>query len=220
MQSNITRVNIRRYFSTEEGMKKLQKYIDNFSCPRNPSIERFLKRSAINFTKQDTSVTYLVLSKNEEELFGYFSITVRPIDVPADRVSKTLGRRLERAGRFDRENNVYNAAAYLIAQLGKNYTDGLNTRISGAELLNTALRVLTLIQYSVGGSIVFLEAENVPALIDFYTQNSFRVFGERDSEEGRLIQFVKTIPLRKSVALTNSFCGTYLPQFHRPVHSP
>ena len=64
-------------------MKSLQNYIESFSCPRNPSIERFLKKSAINFTKQDTLVTHLVFSRIDNELLGYFSLAFRPIEVPA-----------------------------------------------------------------------------------------------------------------------------------------
>ena len=193
MLAKTTSVNIRDYFGSAKGMKRLQEYISSFSCPRNPSIERFLKTSAINFTKQDTSVTYLVFSEDTAELLGYFALTIRPIEVPADRVSKSLGRRLERAGRFDRQANIYNAAAYLIAQLGKNYTDGANERISGVELLGAAWNKLREIQYHVAGSIAFLEAEDVPELLEFYTRNNFRVFGQRDSEEGRLIQYVRAV---------------------------
>ena len=193
MQTNIYTVNIRRYFGSAERMKELQGHIAAFSCPRNPSVERFLKNNAIDFTKQDTSVTYLVFARGIGALLGYFSLTIRPIEVPADRVSKTLGKRLERAGRFDKQANIYNAAAYLIAQLGKNYTDGANEKISGDELLRAAWDKLRQIQYHVAGSIAFLEAEDVPALVEFYNRNNFRVFGERDSEEGRLIQFVRAV---------------------------
>ena len=193
MTDNVFSINIRDFFGSEDSMKSLQNYIASFSCPRNPSIERFLKTSAINFTKQDTSVTYLVFEKKDIEFVGYFSLTIRPIEVPADRVSKSIGRRLERAGRFDRQANIYNAAAYLIAQLGKNYTDGANERISGVELLGAAWNKLREIQYHVAGSIAFLEAEDVPELLDFYTRNNFRVFGQRDSEEGRLIQYVRAV---------------------------
>ena len=94
---------------------------------------------------------------------------------------------------LDRDGNVYNAAAYLIAQLGKNYTNRANERVSGNELLYAAWEVLRNIQYRIGGSIVFVEAEDIPALLDFYTRNSFRVFGERESEEDHLVQLVRGI---------------------------
>ena len=134
-----------------------------------------------------------MFSRIDEELLGYFSIAVRPLEVPAESVSKSIGRRLERVGRFDSDGNVYNAAAYLIAQLGKNYTNGANERVSGNELLYAAWEALRNVQYRVGGSIVFVEAEDFPALLDFYIHNSFRVFGELDSEEGHLIQLVRGI---------------------------
>ena len=193
MSDNVFSVNVRNFFGSADDMKSLQKYIAGFSCPRNPSIERFLKNSAVNLTRQDSSVTYLVFSRIDEELLGYFSLAVRPLQVPAESVSKSIGRRLERAGRFDRDAHVYNAAAYLIAQLGKNYTNGANERVSGNELLYAAWEALINVQYRVGGSIVFVEAEDIPSLLEFYIRNSFRVFGERDSEEGHLIQRVRGI---------------------------
>ena len=193
MSDNVFSVNIRDFFRSADDMKSLQKYIAGFSCPRNHSIERFLKNSAINFTRQDTSVTHLVFSRKNNELLGYFSLAFRPIEVPAERVSKSIGRRLERAGRFDRDAHVYNAAAYLIAQLGKNYTDGANERISGEELIFAAWKIMQMTQYDIGGSIVFVEAEDIPELLDFYVANYFRIFGERDSEEGKLIQLVRAL---------------------------
>ena len=96
-------------------MEELHNLISSFSCHRNPSVEHFLKTSAINFAKQDISVTYLAFSEDTGELLGYFSLTIRPIEVPADRVSKSISRILEHAGRFDRQANIYNAAAYSIS---------------------------------------------------------------------------------------------------------
>ena len=193
MQEKVYSINIRMYFDSEDGMNELKKHLEYFSCPRNPSIERFLKNSAINFTKQDTSVTYLVFSKEDNLLVGYFSVAVRPVQIPAEKVSKTIARRLERAGRFDPEANIYNVAAYLIAQLGKNYTDGLNERVTGEDLLYAAWGLLQKIQYEVGGSIVFVEAENYQGLLNFYSRNVFQVFGERHNDNEDLIQLIRVI---------------------------
>ena len=57
-------------------------------------------------------------------------------------------------------------SAYLIAQLGKNFADGRNNRITGAEMLELAWSVIEEMQYMGGGMVVFLEANNVrlPAL--------------------------------------------------------
>lgn len=60
-------INIREYLgqkgSNEIGEADLQAAISDFTCPKNPDVERFLKNSAIEFTKKSQSVTYLVLSK-------------------------------------------------------------------------------------------------------------------------------------------------------------
>ena len=193
-QSNFHSVNIRDFFVSPKLTRDLQTHIESFSCPRNPGIERFLKRSAVEFTKQDISVTHLVFPRDNNELLGYFSLAIRPVRVPVESVSKSMGKRLERAGRFDRDANVYNVAAYLIAQLGKNYTDGANERITGEELLFTVWELLKEVQYDVGGSIVFVEAEKYPGLLNFYRDNAFRAFGERKDDDGEdLVQFVRAL---------------------------
>ena len=51
-------------------------------------------------------------------------------------------------------------SAYLIAQLGKNFADGRNNRITGAEMLELAWSVIEEMQYMGGGMVVFLEANN------------------------------------------------------------
>ena len=47
-------VNIREYFlqSGHGNITSLQNSIASFSCPRNPDVERFLKTSAVEFTKR------------------------------------------------------------------------------------------------------------------------------------------------------------------------
>ena len=129
--------NIRDYLGHGKAEEyELQGVINSFTCPRNPDVERFLKSSAIEFTKKDQSVTYLVFSPETGELLGYFSIPVKPLTIAADRISRTIAKRLERVSKLDEAAQTYTTAAYLIAQLGKNYTGEANERISGAELLD------------------------------------------------------------------------------------
>lgn len=54
--------NIRRYLGSDNpklGEDKLIQHISEFSCPKNPDVEHFLKKNAIEFTKKSQSVTYL-----------------------------------------------------------------------------------------------------------------------------------------------------------------
>ena len=68
---------------------------------------------------------------------------------------------MSRVSTLDEKEHTYSLAAYLIAQLGKNYTEGANDRISGAELLGLAMNQIELLQYQAGGMVVFLEANDM-----------------------------------------------------------
>ena len=99
---------------------------------------------------------------------GYFALTVKPFRVGVkDIPSNTWRRKIERVARFSEETQTYSAAGYLIAQLGKNFSYGLNEKITGKELLDIALDTVYDIQDMAGGMIAFLDAENNNSLIDF-----------------------------------------------------
>ena len=87
-------INIREYLvydnSSEIGEADLKTAVSDFFCPRNPDVEKFLKRNAVEFTKKHQSVTYLVFSNEDGELVGYFTIAIKPITVNASSVSNTV----------------------------------------------------------------------------------------------------------------------------------
>ena len=72
-------VNIRDFLNPEEtggiGENDLEKILSDFSSPKNSDVESFLKKNAIEFTKKNQSVTYLVFSLEDMCLAGYFAIT-------------------------------------------------------------------------------------------------------------------------------------------------
>ena len=94
VRDNYTMINIREYLAlvTDEGVGEpaLVRMLSDFSCPKNPDVEYFLKKNAIEFTKKNQSVTYLVFSNDEGELIGYFSIALKPLTVRGETVSNTV----------------------------------------------------------------------------------------------------------------------------------
>ena len=64
--------------------------LSEFLCPLNPDVERFLKQQSIEFAKKHQAVTYLILSLEDAELLGYFSITIKPLVVKAEPFSNTV----------------------------------------------------------------------------------------------------------------------------------
>ena len=195
-------VNIREYLALgndeEAGEPALVELLSGFSSPKNKDVERFLKKSAIEFTKKNQSVTYLVVSAEDVRLLGYFTLALKPLTVRGETVSNTMKRKLLRISELDEKSDTYTMSAYLIAQLGKNFSESGGTEITGAELLKLAWDKIKEIQYLGGGVVTFLEAENEEKLLSFYRDNRFSQFDTRqtasDAEESHeLVQFLRLL---------------------------
>lgn len=94
--------NIRQYLDSDNpklGEEKLIQELSEFSCPKNSDIEQYLKKNAIEFTKKNQSVTYLVFSLNSMALVGYFTIALKPLTVRGEKVSNTVRRKIIRVKR-------------------------------------------------------------------------------------------------------------------------
>ena len=164
----------------------------------DPHVEAFLKNNAEDFARQHKSVTYLVFSRITMELLGYFTLIIKPITVRDKMMSKTMLRAFKKVGKFDEVQNTYTVAAYLIAQLGRNFAPSLKNNISGKDLLDAALYILKGIQRNVGGTIVFLEAQDNDKVLSFYQSNGFRALDKRlasykDGGSYELIQLFKVL---------------------------
>lgn len=186
--------NIMEYLCDARMDEDLSGLLRFFECPRNKDVENFLKKSAVDFAKKHQAVSYLVFSQENGAFLGYFSLAIKTISVRAQNVSRTVQRKLSRMSTLD--DGEYNIPAYLIAQLGKNFQQGLNDLITGKELLSLAMEQISFLQHRVGGVLCVLECENKKKLLDFYCeQNHFVEFGTRKTKftERDLLQLLKTI---------------------------
>ncbi len=195
-------VNIREYLALgndeEAGEPALVELLSGFSSPKNKDVEHFLKKSAIEFTKKNQSVTYLVVSAEDVRLLGYFTLALKPLTVRGETVSNTMKRKLLRISELDEKSDTYTMPAYLIAQLGKNFSESGGTEITGAELLKLAWDKIKEIQYLGGGIVTFLEAEKEEKLLSFYRDNRFSQFDTRQTasdadESHELVQLLRLL---------------------------
>ena len=187
-------VNIMEYLCDTHMVEDLFGLCSLFECPLNKDVETFLKNSAVDFARKHQAVSYLVFSQKNGAFLGYFSLAIKTISVKAQNVSRTVQRKLSRMSTLDGEE--YNIPAYLIAQLGKNFQQGLNDTITGNELLSLAMEQISFLQHRVGGVLCVLECENKEKLLNLYcVQNHFVEFGTRKtkSTEKSLLQLLKTI---------------------------
>ena len=188
---------------TEElGEDRVKSILSKFSCPLNEDVELFLRAKAIEFSKQGIAQTHLVYAsyKGEPILTGYFALANKYITVKADVVKGKLRQKIRRFATRDENIKAYCLSAPLIAQLGKNYLDGANKLITGAELLEIACQKISAIQFDLGGKFVYLECEDKLKLIDFYSDHGFCEFDRRTLDKDEtglsgdyLVQMLKYI---------------------------
>lgn len=186
----------------ELGEERTFQLLSKFSCPLNEDVEEFLRKKAIEFSKQGFSQTHLVFSsyKGNPELAGYFTLANKYITISGEKIAGTLRRRIRKFATYDRTIWSWCLSAPLIAQLGKNYTDGLDKLITGDELLKIACDKVARIQFDLGGKFAYLECEDNPKLLDFYSSNGFCEFDRRTLDKDEtgirgeyLVQMLKYI---------------------------
>lgn len=186
----------------ELGEEPVKELLSSFSCPLNEDVEYFLKKKAIDFSKQGFSQTHLVFAsyKGTPELVGYFTLANKYITVKSDILSNNLRKRLNRFAFYDNNLKSHCLSAPLIGQLGKNYNNGMDKLITGDELLKLACEKISQIQLDLGGKFVYLECEDKEKLLQFYRDNGFCEFDRRplDRDETNidgdyLVQLLKYI---------------------------
>ena len=200
MNHDITVISIHEYLSAYEnqelGEKELKELFTEFFCSKNKDVEQFLKEQSIEFTKKSQSVTYLLFAKRTWSLLGYFTLAIKPISLKAEHFSNTAKRKIARVSQYDEINKTYTLSAYLIAQLGKNFANSVNEKISGTQLLQSAIEIIEEIQKMVGGMVVFLETENSEQLLDFYEKkNQFKRFDVRESSTKKDLNYIQLLKI-------------------------
>lgn len=176
------------------GEDEVTQILSDFSCPKNPEIENFVKKNAINFAKQKISVTHLAFN-DEGELMAVFTLAHKALELNDENMSESNRKRIRRYARLNEISNSYTVSAFLIAQFGKNYTNGREAQSDGNTLMESAMKTLVAVQREVGGGIVYLECEDKPQLLAFYqnSHNAFHPFDERysESEQTKYIQLLR-----------------------------
>lgn len=164
----------------------VQKILDSFQSIRVTGsdeahdVESFIKKNAILFNRTGIASTHLIFSsyKKKPILVAYFTIANKELCIPKkslQKLSKTLQKKVKQRAIFVEETSVYKISAFLIGQLGKNYTtEALRAcNINGADILDAALNIVLNAKRIVGGSFVWVEYENNEKLRSLYKEYGF-----------------------------------------------
>mgnify|MGYP007115062860 CR=1 FL=1 len=121
----------------ELGENNTKELLKEFSCPINKDVEYFIKNRAIEFSKQDISRTYIVMSsyKQKNVIAGYFAITNKSTIIKKFILSKTKRKRLLRFANYDEDIKGYHIALPLIGQIGKNFYNNYKPQRSDYQVV-------------------------------------------------------------------------------------
>lgn len=167
------------------GENKTKDILKDYECKLNSDVEYFLKEKAIEFSKQDISRTFIVMSqyKGKDVIVGYFAIANKATTIKKFILSNTKRKKIFKYAKYNSEIKGYNIALPLIGQLGKNYYNGYDKLITGDILLKFACDKIKETQDILGGRYVFLECEDNEKIKEFYESNGFECFGKRNLEK-------------------------------------
>jgi len=171
------------------GEAVVKEQLSSFCCPQNLDVQDFLHNKAIPFARQGISATHLVYTsfQGSPVMVGYYALANKVFVVrnPSNH-SETLKKRLRKFAKYNADLKQYEIPMPLIGQLGKNYANGYDKLITGAELLNLAFDRIRTMQMCVGGKLAYLECAIIPGLIRFYEENGFKQMDIRELTPGEV----------------------------------
>ena len=170
---------------TKIGDEGVRKVLSSFSSFRNPDTESYLKDKAIDHAKHGITQTHLVFANeaDNKSLLGYFTIMQKSIYIDAAKLSINSKKRVLERATYDNDRNRYKVNATLIVQFSKNFTNGVNKYISGDELLDISLDVISEVHTLTGGNVVYLECYDIADVKDIYKRNGFIIYGSRPLDD-------------------------------------
>jgi hypothetical protein len=121
-------------------------------------------------------------------ILGYFTVALKVLKIEGLGISNRQIKELDGFSAKIGGEIISEFPVFLIGQLAKN--DIYKHDISGKTIIDHALSVISAAQEKVGGRIVLIECDNIPKLIEFYTNSGFYIVRE-DSD--KYIQMVRMI---------------------------
>ena len=125
------------------------------------------------------------------ELLGYFSLALKVLLLPDDMSIRSRKTYDGFMGKIHGEP-IREIPCYLIGQIARNDAFGKET-ISGDDLIEHAISVISSAHQSVGGRWVLVECRNNAKLISFYADNGFTPVMHQPDGDTQMVQLVRKL---------------------------
>lgn len=163
--------------------------LSTFLCPLNKDVEDFIHTKAIDFAIQRIAITFLTFIETDTGpvFAGYYTLSNKFITISGNMLSKTLQKKISKFSQYDSQSKCYHISMPLIAQLGKNFSSpSIQHSLTGSHLLTLACNRVIQVQKLIGGKTTYIECNSNAKLYDFYSQNNFYQFGQRENNNNNL----------------------------------
>jgi predicted GNAT family N-acyltransferase len=166
----------------------LDRQIEEFCCAKDPDVESFLKKNAVNYERSGISRTYLYVINKEDDsdIVAYFSVGITATSfegVSGSRKSKVLG------GTPGRDSQDH-FGGIIIGEVGRSDKYS-GSDLSGREIIADAEEIIEQGRKFLGGKIVYLDCRE--PLIQFYEKNGYTKVVDSPYPSGFFKMF-KTLP--------------------------
>lgn len=177
---------------------ELKNLLSSFCCTHDEDISFFLNEKAIKFDQLSKARTYLIFSKDdilnknikEVTILGYFSLALKVLSVSSN-VSNNLRKDIDGLSSKIHGEIINDFPCYLIGQLARN-SNISNDILSGNEILSYAFDIIASSVRNVGGRYTLIECKNNAKLINFYTENKFKIISSK-SDNNNLIKMLRKV---------------------------
>ncbi|CRF40964.1 hypothetical protein [Helicobacter ailurogastricus] len=154
--------------------------LKGFRCSKNLELQDFLHNKALKLEISHHTRTYLLLSKQEERIEGFFSLALNILETRG--LSKTLIKKLSTSHNAHLER----LPCIVLGQLGK---DDRST-IQGSEILQCAIAMIEEGRKYFGGKFVLLDSINVEKVLNFYRQHLFEALPIDNNKFIKMVRFL------------------------------
>lgn len=196
-------ISLRDLLDASSDKKQVQEILCEFKSIPHPvtgkvnDVEFFLHEKAISYESMTLSTTYLIFASagDENVLVGYFSLANKPLVMNKKNykgLAKNQQRRLCQNG-SKTESGGYKVNSYLIGQVGKNYSEKAKKlkAINGTQILTLAYNMVLKAKKIINARYVWIECEDTPRLIDFYSDFGFEVIQNYETNSGLVVMVMK-----------------------------
>ncbi len=166
---------------------QVSKTLATFLCSKNPEVESFLHTSAIEYEIDSSARTYLCVDTETYTIAGYFTVSIGFADIQrSEELTDNERTRLKMYKCPD-----HRIPCYLIGQLGRDDRYAHDS-LSGRDILEMAMFVLSDTKKRIGGKFVIVECED--CLVKLYESEEFgfKLFN-RPSKKNRYNQLYRML---------------------------